>query len=56
MHYELTAEDRAELQARGMLPETIATYIQQFQQGFPPVQLERACTLGDGIHPHTGRD
>ena len=49
MHYELTAEDRLELQARGMLPETIATYIQQFQQGFPPVQLERACTLGDGI-------
>lgn len=49
MHYALTAEDRAELQTRGMLPETIATYIQQFQQGFPPVQLERACTLGDGI-------
>ena len=49
MHYELTAQDRTELQARGMLPETIATCIQQFQQGFPPVQLERACTLGDGI-------
>ncbi len=49
MHYELTAEDRADLQARGMAPETIATYIQQFQQGFPPIQLERACTLGDGI-------
>ena len=49
MQYELTAEDRAELQARGMLPETIATHIQRFQQGFPPVQLERACTLGDGI-------
>ena len=49
MHYELTAEDRAALQARGMLPETIATCIQQFQQGFPPLQLERACTLGDGI-------
>ena len=49
MHYELTAEDRTELQARGMLPETIAAYMQQFQQGFPPVQLERACTLGDGI-------
>ena len=49
MHYALTAEDRTELQARGMLPEAIATYIQQFQQGFPPVQLERACTLGDGI-------
>ncbi len=49
MHYELTAQDRTELHARGMRPETIATYIQQFQQGFPPVQLERACTLGDGI-------
>ncbi len=49
MHYELTAEDRAELQARGMSPETIATYIRQFQQGFPPIRLERACTLGDGI-------
>ena len=49
MHYELTVEDRADLQARGMSPETIATYIRQFQQGFPPIQLERACTLGDGI-------
>ena len=49
MHYELTAEDRADLQARGMSPETIATYIRQFQQGFPPIQLERACTLDDGI-------
>ena len=49
MHYALTAEDRTELRARGMLPETITAYIQQFQQGFPPIQLERACTLGDGI-------
>ena len=49
MHYELTAEDRAELQARGMLPETVETHIRQFQQGFPPIQLERPCTLGDGI-------
>ena len=49
MHYALTAEDRTEIRTRGMLPETITTYIQQFQQGFPPVQLERACTLGDGI-------
>ena len=49
MHYELTAEDRADLQARGMLPETIASHIRQFQQGFPPIQLERPCTLGDGI-------
>ena len=49
MHYALTAEDRTELRTRGMLPEAVATYIQQFQQGFPPVQLERACTLGDGI-------
>lgn len=49
MHYELTAKDRADLQARGISPETIATYIRQFQQGFPPIQLERPCTLGDGI-------
>ena len=49
MHYELTAEDRADLQARGMSPEAIATHIRQFQQGFPPIQLERACTPGDGI-------
>ena len=49
MHYALTAEDRTELQARGMLPETIATHIRQFQNGFPPVQLDRPCVLGDGI-------
>ncbi len=49
MQYEPTAEDRADLQARGILPETIAASIRQFQQGFPPIQLERACTLGDGI-------
>ena len=49
MHYELTAEDRTALRARGMLPETLAAHMQQFQRGFPPVRLERACTLGDGI-------
>ena len=49
MNYELTAEDRIELQARGITPETIATYVQQFQHGFPPVHLDRPCTVGDGI-------
>ena len=47
--YALTDEDRVALRERHITPETIAAYIQQFQQGFPPIQLERACTLGDGI-------
>ncbi len=49
MNYTLTAEDRADLRARGISSETIATHIRQFQQGFPAIHLERACTLGDGI-------
>ena len=47
--YALTDEDRVALRERHITPETIAAYIQQFQQGFPPIQLDRPCTVGDGI-------
>lgn len=49
MNDALTAEDYAALHARGIVPETIASHIQQFQNGFPPVRLDRPCVLGDGI-------
>ncbi len=48
-HDALTDEDRVALRERHITPETIAAYIQQFQQGFPPIRLDRPCVLGDGI-------
>ncbi len=48
-HYALTVADRAQLRARGIAPETIAAQLERFQQGFPSIQLDRPCTLGDGI-------
>ena len=49
MNYELTATDHAQIQARGISAEKITAQIQQFQQGFPAIQLDRPCTVGDGI-------
>ena len=47
--YALTDEDRVVLRERHITPEIIAAYIQQFQQGFPAIRLDRPCTVGDGI-------
>ena len=49
MQYEWNDQDLEEIRARSMTPEKIASYIEQFQQGFPAIQLDRPCTVGDGI-------
>ena len=49
MPYEWNDQDLKEIRARGITPEKVASYIEQFQQGFPTIQLDRPCTLGDGI-------
>ena len=49
MPYEWNDQDLKEIRARGITPEKAASYIEQFQRGFPPIQLDRPCTLGDGI-------
>ena len=49
MPYEWNDQDLKEIRARGITPEKVAAYIEQFQQGFPAIQLDRPCTVGDGI-------
>ena len=47
--FTLTAADRAALAARGLTPEKFSTLLSHFERGFPPIRLDRPCTLGDGI-------
>ena len=49
MTFTLTAADRAALAARGLTPEKFSTLLSHFECGFPPIRLDRPCTLGDGI-------
>lgn len=48
MTFTLTAADRAALAARGLTPEKLSTLLSHFERGFPPIRLDRPCTLGDG--------
>ncbi|GIX46963.1 MAG: hypothetical protein KatS3mg131_1174 [Candidatus Tectimicrobiota bacterium] len=47
--WRFSAEDLAELRARGLSEEAVLAQIARFERGIPPVRLRRACTLGDGI-------
>lgn len=49
MSFTLTAADRAALAARGLTPEKFSALLSHFERGFPPIRLDRPCTLGDGI-------
>jgi len=49
MQYEWNDQDLKEIRTRGVSPEKVTSYIEQFQQGFPAIQLDRPCTVGDGI-------
>jgi hypothetical protein len=44
-----TADDLKQIQAKGIALETIYAHLRAFQKGFPPLQLHRPCTAGDGI-------
>ncbi len=45
----LSTKDIASLKARGSSPEVVERQIQNFINDFPPLRLEKAATVGDGI-------
>ncbi|MFH0765129.1 MAG: DUF4301 family protein [Calditrichota bacterium] len=47
--FEFTDAVRRQLEGRGMSEEDIRKQLLWFQQGMPPIKLQRACTEGDGI-------
>ncbi len=49
MSFTLTDADRAALAARGLTHEKFSALLPHFEHGFPPIRLDRPCTLGDGI-------
>lgn len=48
MSFTLTAADRAALAVRGLTPEKFSALLSHFEGGFPPIRLDRPCTIGDG--------
>jgi hypothetical protein len=46
---ELSAEDRRELERRGLDERELGQQLLSFREGFSPLELDRACTVGDGI-------
>lgn len=41
--------DLEQIRARGMTPEQVLDQIDAIKRGFPPAELDRPCTVGDGI-------
>lgn len=41
--------DIEQIRARGMTPEQVRDQIEAIKRGFPPAELDRPCTVGDGI-------
>jgi hypothetical protein len=48
---ELTPKDRQLLAKKGITEEMLAEQVRQFEQGVPPIVLQRAAVLDDGILP-----
>ncbi len=44
-----TEEDLARIRARNMSPDTVREQVEQIRRGFPWMELDRPCTVGDGI-------
>ncbi|MCF8062849.1 MAG: DUF4301 family protein [Deltaproteobacteria bacterium] len=44
-----TEEDLAQIRARGMTPDDIRAQVEDIRKGFPWTELDRPCTVGDGI-------
>ena len=42
-------EDLAQIRARGMSPDGIGKQVEEIRTGFPWTELDRPCTVGDGI-------
>lgn len=45
----LTEEDLAQIRARNMSPDTVREQVEHIRRGFPWMELDRPCTVGDGI-------
>ncbi len=45
----LTSEDIADLRARGLDENTVREQLARIGQGFPRIELDRPCTVGDGV-------
>ena len=45
-----TEEDLNQVKEQGMRPEDISAQIETFKRGIPYVELQRTCTVGDGIN------
>ncbi len=44
-----TEEDLAQIRARGMSPDEVGKQVEEIRNGFPWAELDRPCTVGDGI-------
>ncbi len=42
--------DLKQIEEMGLTPEKVLSQIESFKKGFPYARLNRACTVGDGIH------
>jgi hypothetical protein len=51
-----TERDLKQIRKRGMTPELVQAQLNAFERGFPHANLERPCTLGDGIVSLQGID
>ncbi len=51
-----TEEDLALIRSKGMSPEDVRAQVKTIQKGFPRTELDRACTLGDGILSLDGKE
>ncbi len=51
-----TQEDEAQIDRHGLTKSTVLTQIEYFKKGFPPANLDRPATVGDGITRLTSED
>ncbi|MFO7461484.1 MAG: DUF4301 family protein [Desulfatiglandales bacterium] len=51
---DFTQEDLEQLQNKGLTHDRVLRQIEAFKEGFPPLCLDRPCTIQDGIEVLTG--
>ncbi|RMI17038.1 MAG: DUF4301 family protein, partial [Calditrichaeota bacterium] len=49
MRVSFSPRDREEFQRRGISEAQVREQLERFEIGFPPLRLQRPCTVGDGI-------
>lgn len=48
-HDSLSAEDCEQITAHGLSVAQVEAQLERFRKGFPPIELDRPCRIGDGI-------